>query len=68
MTVLGGVMLAGFFSVMNGMHMMALGDMGVVTSFMMVPGFMMFGGREMMLRGMFVVLGSFAMMLRTVVF
>lgn len=68
MAVFVGVMLGGLLGMMLGMEVMAMGDMRVVTGFMMVPCFVVVGGRAMVPGGVFVVLGSFAMVLRTAMF
>jgi hypothetical protein len=63
MAVIVGVVLAGLLRVMDGMDLMALGHMGVVTGFVVVPSFMVFGGGQMVLGGVLVMLGSFLMVL-----
>jgi hypothetical protein len=62
--MLVGVMLAGFFSVMNGMNIMAVCDVGVVTGFFGIAGVVVLGSRMMMFRRVIMVLGGFAMMFR----
>jgi hypothetical protein len=62
-TVFVGVMLACFFGVMRRVHMMTMGYMGVVPGFLVIAGFVMFGGREMVFRCVTVVLGGFAVMI-----
>ena len=63
MAVFAGVMLAGFFGVLARVVQMALCDVGMMAGLLMIPGFMMFGGSFVVLRRMFVVLGSFLVML-----
>jgi hypothetical protein len=60
--VIVGVMLAGFFGVMLGVNLMALRHVRVMTGRMMVATLVMIGRRLVVLRGMFVMLSSFAMM------
>ncbi len=62
--VLVSVVLAGFFGVMNRVHMMAMGDVGVMPGLFMIARLVMLGGREMVFRGVTMVLGSFAVMFR----
>jgi hypothetical protein len=61
--VIGYVMLAGFFSVFRGMGKMAVSRVGLVAGLFMMTGFMMFGCRQMVLRGVLMMLGCLAMML-----
>jgi hypothetical protein len=62
MAVIVGVMLAGFFGVLLGVNLMALRHVRVMTGRMMVATLVMIGRRLVVLRGMFVMLSSFAMM------
>jgi hypothetical protein len=55
-------MLAGFLRVVLGMNVMAVGHVGVMAGFVVIPGFMVCGCGEMMLRGVLVVLGGFLVM------
>jgi hypothetical protein len=66
MSVVGGVMLAGFFGVVRSVVQMALRDVGMVPGLFMIAGLMVISGGRVMLCGMFVVLRCFAMMLRGV--
>ena len=63
MTVFVSVVLAGFFGMKNSVDMVAVGDVRVMARALMIPRFVAFGGCSMMLGSVFVVLGSFAMML-----
>lgn len=58
-----GVRLSGFGSVMGGVMMMAAGDVGVMRREVMISFFVMTRGFAMMTRRVFVVLGSFVVML-----
>jgi hypothetical protein len=64
MSVVGGVMLAGFFGVMRSVVQMALGDVGMVPGLLMTAGFVVIRGGLVMLCSMLVVFRCFAMMLR----
>ncbi len=64
MTVLVAVVLAGFFGVMDCMQVMAVGHVSMVPALFVTAGFMMLGSREMVLRGVPVVLGGFAVVIR----
>jgi hypothetical protein len=63
-TVIVGVVLAGFFGVMDCVQMMAVGHVSVVPGLLVIVGFVVLGSLEMVLRGVTVVLGSFAVMIR----
>jgi hypothetical protein len=58
-----GVCLGGFGSVMRCVMMMTVGDVSVMRGEVMIPFFVMTRGFAMMTRRVFVVLGSFAVML-----
>jgi hypothetical protein len=60
--MVGGV-LAGFLGMMLGVGVMAVGDMGVVMSLLVIAGGVMFGGGAMMFRGVFVVFGGLQVVL-----
>ena len=64
MSVIGGVMLAGFFGVVRSVIQMALSDVRMVPGLLVTAGFVVIGGSLVMLCGMLVVLRRFAMMLR----
>lgn len=61
--VLVGVMLTGFFGVVDRMDVMPLRNVRMVPSLLMIPSFMVVGCSSMMTSGVFVVLSSFAMVL-----
>jgi hypothetical protein len=63
-TVVVGVVLAGFFGVMDCVQMMAVGHVSVVSGLFVIVGFVVLGSREMVLRGVTMVLGGFAVMIR----
>jgi hypothetical protein len=65
LAVIGGVMLAGFFGVMNRIDVMAVCDVRVMAGFLMIAGSMMLGCRPMVLGGFFVVLCGFHMVIRS---
>ena len=58
-----GVRLGGFGSVMRRVMVMPVGDVGVMRCEVMIPFFVMTRGFAMMTRRVFVVLGSFVVML-----
>jgi hypothetical protein len=62
-TLLLGVMAAGFGMMFFGVAGMAMRGVGVVRGFLVVAGFVMPGGLAMMLRGLLVVVGGLVMML-----
>jgi hypothetical protein len=63
-TVVVGVVLAGFFGVMDCMQVMAVGHVSVVPGLFVIVGLVVLGSREMVFRGVTVVLGGFAVMIR----
>lgn len=63
MAVIVGVMLAGLFSVILRVDVMALRHVRVMTGRLVVSTLMMVGGRLMMPGSMLVMFGGFAMML-----
>jgi hypothetical protein len=65
LAVIAGVMFAGFFSVMNGVDVMAVCDVRVMAGFLMIAGSVMFGCRAMVPGGFFVVLCGFHMVFRS---
>ncbi len=67
MTVIVGVTLTGFFSVVLGVDVMAVRYVRVVTGQLMVSIFVMLRGRFVMLRGMFMMFSGFAVMFRGLV-
>jgi len=58
------MVLAGFLGVMDCMQVMAVGHVGVVPRLFVTAGFVVLGSRQMVLRGVTVVLGGFAVMIR----
>ena len=64
MTVLVTVVLASFFGVMDRVQVMAVGHLSVMPGFLVIVGFVLLGSREMVLRGVTMVLGGFAVMIR----
>jgi hypothetical protein len=68
LTVMLGVMTAGFDMMVFGMAGMAMGAVGVMRRLFVIAGFMMLGGFAVMLRRMFVVFGGLVMMLDACVF
>jgi hypothetical protein len=61
--VLVGVMLTGFFGVVDRMDVMPLRNVRMVPSLLMIPSFMVVGCRSMMTSGVIMVFRGFAMML-----
>ena len=59
--MIGRVMLAGLFGVVFSVIAVAVRDMRVVVGFFVLPGFVLRGCRLMMLGGVLVMLGRFAM-------
>jgi hypothetical protein len=57
-----GVCLGGFASVVHRVVMMTVGDMRVVTSLVMVTGFMVLCGLVVVPRGMFVMVSGLLVM------
>lgn len=55
-------MLAGFFRVMRGVDRVTVRHVRVVTSFVVVAGLVMIGGRSVVRGGVFVVLRCFPVM------
>lgn len=64
MAVLVHMMLAGFFRVMYGMHMVAVSDVGVMAGGLVIAGFVVFGRKPVVLSGVLVVLRCFAVVFR----
>ena len=62
-TVLVGVMLAGFFGVVDRMDEMTLRDVRVMAGFVVISSFVVVGGRSMMASSVIVVLRGLAMVL-----
>ena len=62
--MLVAVVLAGFFGVVGCVQMMALGHVGVMPGLFVTAGFVVLSSREMVLRGVTVVFGGFAVMIR----
>ena len=62
--VLVGVVLASFFCVMNRVHLMTVGHVGVVSGLFVIAGLVVVGSRAMMLRSVIMMLGGFAVMIR----
>ena len=62
--VLGGVVSAGFFGVVQGVVEVALRDVGMMAGLLVMAGFIMFSGDVVMSSCVFVVLSSFAVVLR----
>jgi hypothetical protein len=63
MAVMFGMMTAGFGVVMLGVAGVAMGAVGVMRRLFVIAGFMMLGSFAMVLRGMLVMFGSLVMML-----
>lgn len=61
--MLVGMVLGRFRRVMRRMESVAVSDMGVVGRFLVIAGFVMFGGFAMMNGSVFVVFGGFLVML-----
>ena len=61
-----GVVLAGFFGMVNCVDVVALRDVSVVPGFMVIAGAVMLGCGAMVLGGFFVVLCGFQMVIRSV--
>jgi hypothetical protein len=59
-----GVMLTGLFRMMHGVNVMALRHVRVMTGLVVVTGVVMLRRRLVVLSGVLVVFGSFAMVLR----
>lgn len=55
-------MPGGFLGVLLCLHVMAVSQVSVTPSLLVVPGFVVVGGMQMMLRGVLVMLRCFAMM------
>jgi hypothetical protein len=64
MAVFAHMMLAGFFRVMYGMHMVAVSDVGVMAGGVVIAGFVVVSRKAVVLSGVFVVLRCFAVMFR----
>jgi hypothetical protein len=62
------VMLARFLSVVRGVKMVPVRNVGVMSGLFGITGFVMFGRFTMMTRGLFVMLGRALMMLRAFMF
>jgi hypothetical protein len=62
-TVVVGVMLAGFFGVMYRLNMVTIRHVSMMTGLFVVTSVVVLGGRTMMLSCFFVMLGSFVVML-----
>jgi len=56
-------MLGGFFRVVLGMQVVSVGHMSMMPTLFVVARFVVLSSFQVMLRGMFMVLGSFAMMI-----
>ncbi len=54
-------MLAGLFGMMFGVGMMAMRDVGMVSSLLMISGGVMLSGCAVVFRGVLVMLGCFQM-------
>lgn len=63
-TVLVAVMFAGFFGVVDCVQVMTVGHVCVVPGLFVIAGFLLLGGSEMVFRGVAVVFGCFAVMIR----
>jgi hypothetical protein len=66
LTVLVGVMLAGFLGMLNRVDVMPVRDMRMVAGALMVTGFVVIGCCSMVASGVFVMLRGLAMMLGAV--
>ena len=64
MAVLVGVVLAGFFCVMNSVQVMTVRHVGVVAGLLMIAGLVVVSSRAMVFRGVIMVLRGFAVMFR----
>src|SRR5215467_7662369 len=62
------VMLARFLSVIRGVQMVPVRNVGVMSGLFGITGFVMFGRFTMMTRGMLVMLGRALVMLRAFMF
>lgn len=62
-TMLVGMVLGSFGSMMAGVQSVAMRYLGVMRSLVMVPRLMMLGGGAMMLRRVFMVLRGFVVMI-----
>jgi hypothetical protein len=65
--MLVGMVLAGFFSMVGGVHRMSVGDVGVVAGLFVVAGFVVLGRFAMMCRRVFMMFGGLMMMICSVV-
>ncbi len=65
LAVVAGMMFTGFFSVMDGVDVMAVRNVRVMAGFLMIAGSVMLGCRTMVLGGFFVVLCGFHMVIRS---
>jgi hypothetical protein len=63
-SVVGGVVLAGLFSVVSGVVEMAFRYVRMVSGLLMIARLMVIGGVLVMFGGVFVVLSGFAVVLR----
>ena len=54
-----GVVLTGFLGMMGSMHVVPMGEVGMMPRLFMVPGLVMLCGLAVMARGMLVVLSGF---------
>jgi hypothetical protein len=63
LSVMLGVVAAGFGVMLFGMAGMAVGGVGVVRRLIVIAGFMMLGGFAVMLRRVLVMFGGLVMML-----
>jgi hypothetical protein len=63
LSVMLGVVAAGFGVMLFGMAGMAVGGVGVMRGLFVIAGFMMLGGFAVMLRRVLVVLGGLVMVL-----
>jgi hypothetical protein len=61
--VLVGMMLGGFSRVMRRVLGMPMGNMGMMASLLVIPGFVVLAGFTMMFRGVLVMLGRFLVVL-----
>jgi len=64
MSVFFAVSLGGFGAVMHGMMSVAMGDLGVMGRFFVIPTRMMLGRFMVVLGGVLVMLRCFAVMIR----
>ena len=68
LAVLAGMLLRSMFVVFNGMHVVAMRDLGVMRRLFMIVRFVMFCGLAMVLRGLLMMVRRLLMVLMDCVF